>query len=84
MATTINSSSLDFQAIKNNLKTYLKQQSEFKDYDFEASGLVDKTKGSIFQFISYFPGDEGLLSLANSVTETLRNEEYNNVEIPEF
>lgn len=39
MATTINSSSLDFQAIKNNLKTYLKQQSEFKDYDFEASGL---------------------------------------------
>ena len=39
MATTINSSALDFQAIKNNLKTYLKQQSEFADYDFEASGL---------------------------------------------
>lgn len=39
MATTINSSSLDFDAIKNNLKTYLKQQSEFADYDFEASGL---------------------------------------------
>jgi hypothetical protein len=39
MATTINSSALDFQAIKNNLKTYLKQQSEFSDYDFEASGL---------------------------------------------
>ena len=39
MATTINSSSLDFQAIKNNLKTYLEQQSEFKDYDFEAAGL---------------------------------------------
>lgn len=39
MATTINSSALDFQAIKNNLKTYLKQQSEFVDYDFEASGL---------------------------------------------
>ena len=39
MATTINSSSLDFQAIKNNLKTYLEQQSEFRDYDFEASGL---------------------------------------------
>lgn len=39
MATTINSSALDFQAIKNNLKTYLQQQSEFKDYDFEASGL---------------------------------------------
>lgn len=39
MATTINSSSLDFDAIKNNLKTYLRQQSEFSDYDFEASGL---------------------------------------------
>ncbi len=39
MATTINSSSLDFDAIKNNLKTYLQQQSEFSDYDFEASGL---------------------------------------------
>jgi len=39
MATTINSSALDFNAIKNNLKTYLEQQSEFADYDFEASGL---------------------------------------------
>lgn len=39
MATTINSSSLDFDAIKNNLKTHLQKQEEFKDYDFEASGL---------------------------------------------
>lgn len=39
MATTINSSSLDFEAIKNNLKTYLEQQVEFKDYDFDAAGL---------------------------------------------
>ena len=39
MATTINSSALDFQTIKNNLKTYLEQQSEFADYDFEAAGL---------------------------------------------
>ena len=39
MATTIQSSSLDFNAIKNNLKTYLQQQKEFKDYDFDASGL---------------------------------------------
>ena len=39
MATTINSSDLDFDSIKTNLKTYLKQQSEFKDYDFDASGL---------------------------------------------
>jgi len=39
MVTTIQSTALDFNNIKNNLKTYLKQQSEFTDYDFEASGL---------------------------------------------
>jgi hypothetical protein len=39
MATTIRSTALDFQNIKNNLKTYLEQQEEFKDYNFEASGL---------------------------------------------
>jgi len=30
---------LDFDQIKNNLKTFLKQQSEFQDYDFEGAGL---------------------------------------------
>lgn len=30
---------LDFDTIKTNLKTYLKAQSEFSDYDFEGSGL---------------------------------------------
>ena len=30
---------LDFDTIKNNLKTFLKSQSEFSDYDFEGSGL---------------------------------------------
>jgi hypothetical protein len=39
MATTIKSTSLDFNAIKSNLKTFLAQQSEFADYNFEASGL---------------------------------------------
>ena len=39
MATTINSSALDFNNIKSNLKTYLANQEEFKDYNFEASGL---------------------------------------------
>lgn len=39
MATTIKSTALDFQAIKNNLKTYLDQEKEFKDFNFEASGL---------------------------------------------
>lgn len=39
MATTINSTSLDFDAIKNNLKTFLEAKGEFSDYNFEASGL---------------------------------------------
>ena len=30
---------LDFDTIKTNLKNYLKQQSQFTDYDFEGSGL---------------------------------------------
>ena len=30
---------LDFDGIKNNLKTFLKNQTEFTDYDFEGSGM---------------------------------------------
>jgi hypothetical protein len=30
---------LDFDTIKNNLKDFLRQQSEFTDYDFEGAGL---------------------------------------------
>ena len=29
----------DFDDVKDNLKTYLKAQTEFKDYDFEGSGM---------------------------------------------
>jgi len=39
MATTIASTALDFTNIKNNLKTYLAAREEFRDYNFEASGL---------------------------------------------
>ena len=39
MATNIESTALDFQNIKNNLKTFLANQTEFTDYDFEAAGL---------------------------------------------
>jgi hypothetical protein len=31
--------SLDFDGIKNNLKTYMKSQTTFKDYDFEGSNI---------------------------------------------
>ena len=37
--TKINITELDFFEIKENLKTFLKQQNEFKDYDFDGSGL---------------------------------------------
>ena len=36
----INVAELDFDAIKANLKEFLKGQSEFSDYDFEGSGLA--------------------------------------------
>ena len=39
MVTTIKSTALDFNNIKNNLKSFLANKEEFKDYNFEASGL---------------------------------------------
>lgn len=33
-------SNVDFDSIKNNLRTFLQGQSTFKDYDFEGSGLA--------------------------------------------
>ena len=35
----IRTTDLDFESIKQNLKEYLKGQSQFSDYDFEGSGL---------------------------------------------
>ena len=37
--TALRVADLDFNSIRNNLKTYLKGQSEFSDYNFEGSGL---------------------------------------------
>ena len=42
MATTdkrLNVTELDFDDIKGNLKTFMRNQSEFTDYDFEGSGI---------------------------------------------
>jgi len=39
MATKLEISQLDFDGIKDNLKTFLSQQNEFTDYDFEGSGM---------------------------------------------
>lgn len=36
---TLNVSELDFDTIKNNLKTFLRSQAQFQDFDFEGSGM---------------------------------------------
>ena len=37
--TRLNVTEFDFDAVKSNLKIFLKAQREFKDYDFEGSGI---------------------------------------------
>ncbi len=37
--TRLNVTELDFDSVKGNLKQFLKAQTEFKDYDFEGSGM---------------------------------------------
>jgi hypothetical protein len=39
MASNLKVTELDFFQIRENLKTYLKSQSKFQDYDFEGSGM---------------------------------------------
>ena len=39
MASKLEISELDFDQVKENLKTFLGQQDEFRDYDFEGSGM---------------------------------------------
>ena len=39
MANRLQVTDLDFDTIKTNLKNFLKQQTEFQDYDFEGSGM---------------------------------------------
>ena len=35
----LNVTQFDFDDVKDNLKTFLKSQNEFTDYDFEGSGM---------------------------------------------
>jgi hypothetical protein len=57
MATTINSTDLDFNTIKNNLKTFLANKDEFRDYNFEASGL-----SNILDVLAYNTHYNGLIA----------------------
>ena len=53
----IRSSDLDFDAIKENLKTYFQAQSEFADYNFEGSGL-----SNILDVLAYNTHINGLIA----------------------
>jgi hypothetical protein len=57
MATTIKSTDLDFNAIRNSLKTYLASQDEFKDYNFEGSAL-----SNLLDVLAYNTHHNGLVA----------------------
>lgn len=53
----IQSSDLDFDQLKQSLKTYLQRSEEFSDYDFEASGL-----SNILDVLAYNTHLNGLIA----------------------
>jgi len=55
--TIIQSTELDFTNIKESLKTYLQRQTEFQDYNFEASGL-----SNILDVLAYNTHINGLIA----------------------
>jgi hypothetical protein len=57
MTTTIKSTDLDFEVIKNNLTVFFKEKEEFKDYDFEGSGL-----SNILDVLAYNTHYNGLIA----------------------
>ena len=57
MATSITSTALDFDQIKQRLKTFLSQKEEFADYDFEGSGL-----SNILDVLAYNTHFKGLIA----------------------
>lgn len=57
MATNITSTALDFDNIKASLKNYLKQKTEFADYDFEGSGI-----SNILDVLAYNTHFNGLIA----------------------
>tara|TARA_Y100001935_G_scaffold255622_1_gene270108 strand:- start:787 stop:2616 length:1830 start_codon:yes stop_codon:yes gene_type:complete len=68
MATTIKSTQLDFDTIKNKLKDKLKEQTEFTDYNFEASGLNNLL--DVLAYNSHFNGLTANFALNESFLNT--------------
>lgn len=54
---SVNTSDLDFNDIKQSLRSHLKKQTQFADYDFEASGL-----SSILDVLAYNTHINGLIA----------------------
>jgi hypothetical protein len=57
MATTIDTTALDFNSIKENLKEKFSASDQFNDYDFEASGL-----SSVLDVLAYNTHYNGLIA----------------------
>ena len=68
MATTIQSTDLDFDTIKTRLKDYFKRQSEFNDYDFEAAGLSNIL--DVLAYNTHFNGLTANFALNESFIKT--------------
>ncbi len=68
MATTIQSTQLDFDTIKTKLKEYLKKQDEFSDYNFEASGLSNIL--DVLAYNTHFTGLNANFALNESFINT--------------
>ena len=68
MATSITSTQLDFNNIKNKLKTYLAQKSEFSDYDFEGSGLSNIL--DVLAYNTHFKGLQANFAINESFLHT--------------
>lgn len=75
---------LDFQAIKNNFKSFLKSQDKFKDYNFDGSGLnvlLDVLSYNTYYNLFYvnMAANEAFLSTAqrrNSIVAAARSLNY--------
>jgi len=68
MATTIKSTQLDFDTVKGRLKDFFKQQTEFQDYDFEASGLSNIL--DVLAYNTHFNGLTANFALNESFIKT--------------
>lgn len=66
--TNIESSELDFEGIRNKLKTYLEAQSEFADYNFEGSAMANLL--DVMAYNTHFNALSANMAINESFLET--------------